>query len=814
MEVISLYEMEVSPLDILNVMKDNIYDINENQNIINNNKTYIIKRKSLISLIYKISNKMGFKSQTFFLAVNYMDIIFTKEPNQFQYNYNILAVACLIVASKYCENVPLRPIFKHYIILYNNEIKDNNHKINKDILFKYEIIICKMLNYKLNYFTIYDFNFFFFGSGIIKIEQLKEIVQDISYTNNESKHSSTNVNSSIHIKKILIKIYEKSRHYLDAIIENLICLEYNSFLISIYIMEKSVDYVLLKEFNHFHGEDSIDIKSCKYKNKKYFKQIMRDFYKIDYESLPEYENLKSYFQNYKLFDNIYKNYHIKNSNSNNLVYNSSSPKGFKINSNKSNNIKINNNNETKDNINYLYRKVNIQINNNNIQNINQRDNNSLFKSNYNIKNKKSNILTTLDNIKYKNKFRNSNSNDKNYSKNYTSVSPIKKPTSKKIKHTNKKSQIINNKKIIDDSKEKIRINSKSIDKKINEIKVNINNLNNSKIKIKSNASKPYVKKIVHNLDGTQEDNIRFRDKKNINININISNKILYEGNAKNKEKNKSSKKILNKNFLNKSNNSMIRGKNLDNKSKSKNNQNNYEFIPYMQKDVSKPISKNNYIQNKFNKKISNINDILKDKNYLKEFDNSNINNNKSPIFNNNKSPIFNTKQNYKKANYNIYNSTSITSRNESQHPIHKTKLTDSLINIKMKYLKKDEKNDKVNKAISNSIINYIQLIKNNKQNDYINEFSLLNIFKTKNSPFLKKDDSSYKNINEKKEINYIKSYNNKNHKYSTDIDNNINIKEFNLNNIFMDNKIEKTDRRPNISNINLLDISTLSNENI
>jgi hypothetical protein len=128
----------------------------------------------------------------------------------------------------------------------------------------------------------------------------------------------------------------------------------------------------------------------------------------------------------------------------------------------------------------------------------------------------------------------------------------------------------------------------------------------------------------------------------------------------------------------------------------------------------------------------------------------------------------------------------------------------------MKYLKNDDKNDKVNKAISNSIINYIQLIKNSKQNDYINEFSLLNIFKTKNSPFVKKDDISYKNNNAKNEINYIKSYNNKKHKYSTDIDNKINIKEFNLNNILMENKKEKTDR--NISNINLLDISTLSNE--
>ena len=172
MEVISLYEMEVSPIEILNLMKNNIYNHYEEQTIVNIDKSYTFQRKFLINLIHNISNKMGFKSQTFFLAVNYLDIVFSKSKDV-SYNYNLLAVGCLIIASKYCENVPLRPIFKYFVNLYNNEIKDNNNIITKDDLFKYEIIICKILNYKLNFYTIYDFNFFFFGNGIIKIENLK-----------------------------------------------------------------------------------------------------------------------------------------------------------------------------------------------------------------------------------------------------------------------------------------------------------------------------------------------------------------------------------------------------------------------------------------------------------------------------------------------------------------------------------------------------------------------------------------------------------------------------------------------------------------
>ena len=49
------------------------------------------------------------------------------------------------------------------------------------------------------------------------------------------------------VKRILEKIYKKSRYYLDNIVKNKISLKYDSFLISIYIMYKSVEYVILKE---------------------------------------------------------------------------------------------------------------------------------------------------------------------------------------------------------------------------------------------------------------------------------------------------------------------------------------------------------------------------------------------------------------------------------------------------------------------------------------------------------------------------------------------------------------------------------------
>ena len=135
MEFSNLKKNELPPKEIFSLMKTNIYKYHRDKNSININKSYILQRKS---------------------SVNYLDIIFSKQKNII-YNYNLLAAACLITSSKFCENVPLKPTFKHFLELYNEEINNNEIKATKDDLFLYEIIICKILDYKLNYFTIYDF---------------------------------------------------------------------------------------------------------------------------------------------------------------------------------------------------------------------------------------------------------------------------------------------------------------------------------------------------------------------------------------------------------------------------------------------------------------------------------------------------------------------------------------------------------------------------------------------------------------------------------------------------------------------------------
>ena len=160
--------------------------INNNQNnqekYFSINPLYIEKRVAMIEIIQMINIALDNNSQTFFLCLYYMDIIFSndnfekvfrlfygdqEEVLNIEININnllMMSLACLIIATKYNENDPHVPNIISFINLcsyysynkYNYEVRD---------LSKAEVIIIKVLNYKLNYFTLYHFFNFFFAHG-------------------------------------------------------------------------------------------------------------------------------------------------------------------------------------------------------------------------------------------------------------------------------------------------------------------------------------------------------------------------------------------------------------------------------------------------------------------------------------------------------------------------------------------------------------------------------------------------------------------------------------------------------------------------
>ena len=284
-------ESEISPKQIFEQMKNNIFNNFSISTYSSINKAYLYARRSLFKILHAITNAMNFKSQTFFLCTHYLDIIFSSQKS-INININLLGLASLSLSAKFCENDPIVPHLQYFIKVYN-VIMGYRSVFSMNDLKTSEIFVLNILNYKLNYFTSYDFNSFLFGHGILKLEQLREIGTNKNerYYRNKRKEFVINQTNSLMIKNILEKIYRKSRYYLDIIINKTkLCFKYNALILSIYIMKKSVIEILAIEHKiNFCG---IDEQEEFYKrNSKCFKEIMFEFYKIEYESNEQYKEL-------------------------------------------------------------------------------------------------------------------------------------------------------------------------------------------------------------------------------------------------------------------------------------------------------------------------------------------------------------------------------------------------------------------------------------------------------------------------------------------------------------------------------------------
>ena len=200
---------------------DNDIQIRTDLNI-ERNRIYFSRRKELKNLMKSINNYLDNNSQTLFLSLYYMDIIFTHKDfeeiffshfsawdiygsfNDISMNsYVLLSLACLIIASKFNENDPHVPTISSYIrLLY--EYSKKKYIFNLASLVNAEVVLVKLLDYKLNYYTIYHYLIFFFAHGVI-------------FKNTIVK---SNIFKKCTEKKLLEKIYIQAREIIDSIIDS------------------------------------------------------------------------------------------------------------------------------------------------------------------------------------------------------------------------------------------------------------------------------------------------------------------------------------------------------------------------------------------------------------------------------------------------------------------------------------------------------------------------------------------------------------------------------------------------------------------
>ena len=251
-----------------------------------NNRRYFNRRKELKNLMKLVNSHIDNNSQTLFLALYYMDIIFTHKElesvffshfytwrsygsfNDFQMNYYVLlSLACLIVASKFNENDPHVPTISSYIrLLY--EYSKKKYIFNLDSLYMAEVVVAKLLKYKLNYYTIYHYLIYFFTHGIV----FKRTIEGSEIFKKYSE------------RKILEKIYIQSREILDGIIntEKYFDLYFgkDNHIIVIEILLWSIEHImsikLKEEDNIFKLVFNLNVEE---KTHKEMYQIIEEIYK-------------------------------------------------------------------------------------------------------------------------------------------------------------------------------------------------------------------------------------------------------------------------------------------------------------------------------------------------------------------------------------------------------------------------------------------------------------------------------------------------------------------------------------------------------
>ena len=753
---------EVNPQEVFQKMKSDFYKMNPYEFPLIS-KEYFKRRNNLINFNHKISKKLGFKSQTFFLSIYYLDLIFLQNKNLLIPNFFLLSISCLIVAAKYCENDPSVPPLQTFIKIYN---KYNIHSIGMKELLKMEVKILKYLNYNIHYNTVYDFNLFFFNHGIIKKQQIKDIINNnTNYNKNMNSNNKSDISSNeeldfvfddgFYIKKILEKIYKKSRYFLDLIISNEnIVFKYDSLLISICIMKKTIEDVILKEYKLKYKDFFLNKRQIMKKNNEYFKEIMNDFYKIDFESYDKYNEF--------IRDNNVVNIFLRQEKEKNILINKN--KKEKLKNNLYNFIKVSNYNN-------INEKTNTNNNNNNNNlNIKNKSVINLNNSMEQTKEKNKPNLTLFNNYTFKNEI-NSNSFIENKRNRYTFI---------QLKNNLKKDLSLRKKRCSDN----FRINNlKSLCKltscantiqNIKEININSDEDNNNIYFIKNNSkeNKNYISKEKNQSQSNNINNINniiniFKTKNKLYQSLDKKKELKLEnieGDFNNNNKKKYNKVIITDNFYSKEKNK----NNFDSNRK-----------PYFKKVIhnyepmnKKIINKNNIKINIYNilntsNDINDINEIEKKKNFLTINNDNNYystrKQNKFELMQKrmdeiNKINKIKKMYNFKKLDINIknkLNSNNINNINEKK-----------FINISPKSISKSKE------------INYINII-NNTNNDEIN-------MKQNKVSTLENQSSYFK----KKIFNSL----NKNHK------------KLNNNNLFINAKINDINNDDRINNIDINDL--------
>ena len=179
------------------------------------NSAFHKKRKDIIKLLLDMVHKMKFKSLTFYLALFYIDIIFSKDHTTTC--FELFALSCLILATKFCENDSIIPTLSHFL-----GISKLNFQVEE--IKKFEIKSLQQLAYKLNHFSSYEYTNLFLYNGIVfEDEDLRstQVVTENDSPNIKSTQSSSYNSRGLESSLIIEKLYSHVKEVLITFIQGM-----------------------------------------------------------------------------------------------------------------------------------------------------------------------------------------------------------------------------------------------------------------------------------------------------------------------------------------------------------------------------------------------------------------------------------------------------------------------------------------------------------------------------------------------------------------------------------------------------------------
>ena len=244
-------------------------------------RLYKERRRFLIELMKKLKEKLKFRSQTLFLAIYYMDIIYSNssiDHNQLMNSSELIAISTIQIAAKFDENDPDIPAISQFQTIFS-KINDLTNFFTLDEIKKSEIDCLIALDYKLNYFSVYHFLVFFITHGIITDDEVSKFFEK------ENIEPSKEVS-----EKIVEKIYAFSREILDIVIDDIDegLISFKNYHIALSIIFYAKDFIFKFEEDNFNRN-------------KYLPSV----YGIEFEQIQEsYNRIIFLWENY---------YNLKNS---------------------------------------------------------------------------------------------------------------------------------------------------------------------------------------------------------------------------------------------------------------------------------------------------------------------------------------------------------------------------------------------------------------------------------------------------------------------------------------------------------------------